>query len=196
MSTNQLGIGTPGSGRTLLIRWVVAIVGFPIGGFVGHLVAGPAATVPAAAASGLIAGAAVGLAQALALGLRRDALVLWAAATAVGLGVALAAVTLVIGQIDTMVDAAALGAVSGAAIGGAQGFLLVRERVVGMAWLWVPASAVAWAIGWTVTASIGVALEAGWPVFGLSGAVVSQVLTAVVLWRLASRGEVPAAAVA
>jgi hypothetical protein len=47
-----------------------------------------------------------------------------------------------------------------------------------------------------VTASIGVALEAGWPVFGLSGALVSQVLAGVVLWKVLARGEEPALAAA
>ena len=38
-----------GSGRSLLLRWIIAIVGFPIGGYIGHLVAGRAATVPLSA---------------------------------------------------------------------------------------------------------------------------------------------------
>lgn len=50
--------------RSMVLPWIIAVVGFPIGGFLGHLVAGPAATVPAAALSGLIAGAIIGLAQA------------------------------------------------------------------------------------------------------------------------------------
>ena len=58
-----------GSGRSLLLRWLIAIVGFPIGGYIGHLVGGPAATVPAALISGLIAGAIIGVGQGLALGI-------------------------------------------------------------------------------------------------------------------------------
>jgi len=48
---------------------------------------------------------------------------------------------------------------------------------------------IAWAIGWAVTASIGVALEAGWPVFGLSGALVSQAIVGIVLWKVLGREE-------
>jgi hypothetical protein len=48
---------------------------------------------------------------------------------------------------------------------------------------------IAWAIGWGVTASIGVALEAGWPVFGLSGALVSQAIAGIVLWKVLAREE-------
>jgi hypothetical protein len=185
-----------GSGRSLLLRWIVAIVGFPIGGFIGHMIGGPAATVPAALISGLIAGAIIGAGQGVALGiLRAQAMALWAGATAIGLGAALAAITAVIGQIDTQTEAIVLGGISGVALGTGQAALLMRERVAN-AWLWVLASAVAWAVGWAVTSGIGVALAAGWPVYGLSGALVSQLITGAVLWKVLSRGEAGAVAAA
>jgi hypothetical protein len=183
-----------GSGRSLFLRWIIAIVGFPIGGFIGHLIGGPAATVPAALISGLVAGAIIGAGQALALGLLRpQALAFWAGATGVGVGVALAGVTAVIGQIDTMTDAIILGAISGLALGVGQAALLAREHVAN-AWMWVVASSVAWAVGWAVTSGIGVALASGWPVYGLSGALASQVITGVVIWKLLSPGEAGALA--
>jgi hypothetical protein len=185
-----------GSGRSLLLRWIVAIIGFPIGGFIGHLIGGPAATVSAGLISGAIAGAIIGAGQAVALGLLRpQALALWAAVTAIGLGVALAAVTAVIGQIETQTEAIALGAISGLALGAGQAALLMRERIAN-AWIWVVASAIAWAIGWAVTSGVGVALDAGWPVYGLSGAIVSQVITGVVLWKFLGREEAGASAAA
>ena len=151
---------------------------------------------PAALISGLIAGAIIGAGQAVALGIvRPQPLALWAGATAIGLGVALAAVTAVIGQIDTQTEAIALGAISGLALGAGQAALLMRERVAN-AWIWVIASGVAWAVGWAVTSGIGVALAAGWPVYGLSGALVSQIITGVVLWKVLSRGEAGAFAAA
>jgi hypothetical protein len=191
------GVGAlSGSGRSLLLRWLIAIVAFPIGGFIGHLIGGPAATVPAALISGLIAGVIIGAGQGIALGiLRPQALALWVGATAIGLGVALAAVTAVIGQIDTMTDAILLGAISGLAIGAGQAAFLARERVAN-AWVWVPTLGVAWAIGWAVTAGVGVALEAGWPVFGLSGALVSQIIVGVVLWKVLAHEETVALATA
>jgi len=176
-----------GSGRSLVLRWIIATLGFPIGGFVGHLVGGPAATLVSALISGLIAGAIIGAGQGAALGiLGPGALTLWAGATAVGLGAALAAVTVVIGQIDTQADAIALGAISGLALGAGQAALLMRERVAN-SWTWIVASGIAWAVGWAVTSGIGVALAAGWPVYGLSGAIASQVITGVVLWRVLAR---------
>ena len=184
------------SGRSLLLRWIVAIIGFPIGGYMGHMIGGPAATVPAALISGLIAGAIIGAGQALALGLfRPQAWALWAGATAVGLGVALAAVTAVIGLIETQTEAIILGAISGLALGAGQAALLMRERVAN-AWMWFVASGVAWAVGWAVTSGVGVALAAGWPVYGISGALASQIITGVVLWKVLSRGEADAYATA
>jgi hypothetical protein len=185
-----------GSGRSLLLRWVAAIIGFPIGGYIGHMIGGPAATVPAALISGVIAGAIIGAGQAVALGiLRPQALALWVAATAFGLGIALAAVTAVIGQIETQTEAIVLGAISGLALGAGQAALLMRERVAS-AWMWIVASGVAWAVGWAVTSGIGVALASGWPVYGLSGALVSQLITGAVLWKVLSRGEAGAFAAA
>jgi hypothetical protein len=185
-----------GSGRSLLLRWIVAIIGFPIGGYIGHMIGGPAATVPAALISGLIAGAIIGAGQALALRLfSPQALALWAGATAVGLGVALAAVTAVIGLIETQTEAIILGTISGLALGAGQAALLMRERVAN-AWMWFVASGVAWAVGWAVTSGVGVALAAGWPVYGISGALASQIITGVVLWKVLSRGEADAYATA
>ena len=169
------------------LRWVVAVVAFPIGGYLGHLIASPAATAPAAFVSGLVAGAIIGLGQGLALKLPVQALVTWSAVTAVAL--ALDGLTAIIGQIETIPDAIFLGAASGLLIGAGQAALLVRQRVRS-AWTWVLASTAAWAIGWLVTASIGVDLEAGWPVYGLSGALASQLITALALWRLMPGDEV------
>ena len=133
--------------------------------------------------SGAIAGAIIGLGQGLALKLGSQAFVAWAPATAIGLGLSLAAVTAVIGQITTSPEAAMLGAVSGLVLGIGQAVVLQRHGVPN-SWIWVPASGIAWAAGWFVTASAGIALEAGWPVYGISGAIVSQVITGIVLWRL------------
>ena len=167
-----------------LLRWILATVAFPIGGFLGHAVGGPAATLAAALISGVIAGAAIGLGQGLALALRPQTIALWVAATAAGLGLALAVLTAINGQIDSTVDAVILGAASGLAIGAGQAALLTRERI-GNAWIWVVASSAAWAVGWLITSgAVGVGLAPGWPVYGLSGAVVSQVITGIVMWKL------------
>jgi hypothetical protein len=173
---------------SVALPWIIAVVGFPIGGYVAQTIAGPASTVSAAVISGLIAGVIIGLAQGLALWLRGQALVLWIVGTAVALAVGLAAVTAAIGQIETSTEAVALGAVSGVLIGAAQAALLMRAGIAN-AWVWVIVTGVAWAVGWLITASVGVALAPGWPVYGASGAIVSQIITAVALWRLVPTGD-------
>src|SRR5688500_11880505 len=183
-----------GSRRRLTLRWLAAIIGFPIGGSVGHLVAGPAATAPAALISGLVAGAVIGIGQAVALGLPSRPMAVWAGVTALGLGVGLALVTALIGQIDSMTDAVGLGALSGATLGAGQALALARLRVP-HAWTWVLATALAWSLGWLTTSAIGVALAAGWPVYGLSGALVSTLVSAAALWALRG-GEEPGATAA
>ena len=45
---------------SVALPWIIAVVGFPIGGLLAQTIAGPAATVPAALLSGLIAGAIIG----------------------------------------------------------------------------------------------------------------------------------------
>jgi hypothetical protein len=50
---------------------------------------------------------------------------------------------------------------------------------------------IAWAFGWIVTTSIGVQAEAGWPVVGVSGALVAQALTGVVIMTVARRQSQP-----
>src|SRR6266446_7856038 len=168
---------------SIVLPWILAVIGFPIGGVLAQQLAGPAATVPAAVVSGLVAGAAIGFAQASALRLHSLAVALRVGATAAALAVALGLVTGAAGQIETTTEAIVLGVVSGALIGVAQGALLMRAGVPN-AWAWIPVTAVAWAVGWLINASVGVALAPGWPVYGLSGAVVSQVITGVALWRL------------
>lgn len=168
---------------SLVLPWILAVIGFPIGGVLAQQLAGPAATIPAALLSGFVAGAAIGFAQASALRLRSLSVVLWVGGTAAALAVALGLVTGATGQIETATEAIVLGVVSGALIGVAQGAMLMRAGI-SSAWTWIPVTAVAWAVGWLITASVGVALAPGWPVYGLSGAVVSQIITGVALWRL------------
>jgi hypothetical protein len=168
---------------SVALPWILAVVGFPIGGLLAQTIAGPVSTVPAAVASGLIAGAVIGFCQALALSLRGRKLAAWTGGTAAAAAVALAIVTAAIGQIETAREAVWLGSTSGALIGFVQATLLIRAGVA-HGWVWTVATAIAWGVGWLITSSAGVALEPGWPVYGLSGAVVSQIITGVALWWL------------
>ncbi len=173
----------PKLAQSPLLRWLIAIVAYPLGGFLGHAVAGPASTILAALVSGVLAGAVIGLAQALALKLEWRSLLRWTVTTAVGLGLALGGVTGVLGQIADMSDAVVLGIISGLLLGAGQALVLHRMGIA-RSWAWVAASTIAWGSGWLITTGIGVDLAAGWPVYGLSGAIASQLITGLVVWRL------------
>ena len=150
-----------------------------------HVVAGPVDAQVAAVLAGAIAGAVIGAAQWFALR-RIGADVRWIAATTVGLALGLGVAFAVFGYGNSIADLAVLGAVSGLGIGLAQWWPM-RELLPGSP-LWVPATAAAWALGWTVTTAIGVDPDDRWAVPGLSGSTTLTVLLAAVLWLLGRSG--------
>ena len=72
-------------------RWMVTFVGFPLGGLIAELVAGPVDSIIAALVGGMITGVFIGAAQWWGLGssVRRPAPIPWIAATAIGFMVGL-----------------------------------------------------------------------------------------------------------
>jgi hypothetical protein len=171
-----------------LLVWVATLLAFPIAGLAARAVAGPVDTVWTAALAGAIAGAVIGAAQWLALR-RIGADLRWIAATAVGLAVGLALAFAIFGYGDTVGDLAVVGAVTGLGIGIAQWWLLRALVDGGLVWLWIPATAAFWALGWAVTTAIGVDPDDRWAVPGLSGAATVTVLLAGVLWILTRPGQ-------
>ena len=168
-----------------LFIWAATLLAFPVAGVAADAVVGPVDSVWTAVLAGAIAGGVIGTGQWLALR-RIGADVRWIAATAVGLGIGLGLAFAVFGYGTTTADLAVLGAVTGLGIGIAQWWLL-RDLVLGAS-MWVPTSAVAWALGWTVTMSIGIDPADRWAVPGLSGALTITLLMGGLLWFLARRG--------
>jgi hypothetical protein len=156
------------------LRWLPTILAFPVGGYLAHLLAGPADQLTATLLGGALLGVVLGAAQALALRSRVAALP-WIGATAVGLAVGVTLGTAAVDYGTGPADLALQGAISGAVLGAAQ-LLVLRGRLAG-AWRWVPLTAVAWTLGWTVTRAAGIDVEAHYYVFGLSGALVATILT-------------------
>jgi hypothetical protein len=172
--------------RRTVVRWMPTFLGFPAGGLAAKLIVGPIDSVGAALAGGAISGAALGIAQ--WLGVRRTGLAPepWVIATAAGLALGLAAGASAV-DFDTTTGAlAAQGAICGAIVGAAQATILFRR--LGRLAVALPAALSAlWALGWTITASAGVDVEAQYTVFGASGAVVVTAATSVLALALASR---------
>ena len=152
--------------------WLLATVSYPLAGIAGRLLAGPATTWTAA----LLAGVSPGSSSAAPRPWRcrlAARIIRWALAMAVGSGIGLAA------SVAIGLSPLATGLLTGALIGIAQAAVASRAaldpRRSVLAWPVVVA--LAWGLGWTVTTAIGVDPEAGWAVFGLSGALTSQVVT-------------------
>ena len=174
--------------------WCLSFIGFPIGGLVAEAIVGPIDEVWSAVVAGAIAGAAIGAAQWFSLrqigldasssGLfvRRNGALAWIGMTAAGLAVGLGVGVAIFDYGTSVRDLAVLGAVSGLGVGTAQ-WLVLREHI-GAGVLWIVGIAALWALGWTITTSIGVDVESKWAVFGASGAITVTVLSGLLLWVL------------
>jgi hypothetical protein len=169
--------------------WLAVFLAYPLAGGLGRLIANPADGLVFAFVTAAVAGAILGAAQWLALG-RQPSPMLWVGATALGLGVSFVIVQALGATSSTA--APIIGAITGLGVGTAQSF--VRSDRVPAAVIWIPTMGIAWAAAWVVTTSIGVQAEAGWPVVGVSGALVAQVLTGVVIMTLARRQAQPVVA--
>jgi hypothetical protein len=171
------------------LRWLVTFLGFPLGGLVAELVVGPVDGLIAAFIGGAITGLILGAVQAWALrplGIPTPA---WIGSTGAGLAVGLTVGAAAVDYGTSMGDLALQGAICGVAVGIAQAIVL-RARVGGVAFVWVPVLGACWVLGWVVTTAIGVDVESQYTVFGSSGALVVTIVTAVLpvlLTRRAAR---------
>lgn len=178
-------LAEPSTARTAG-RWLLTFAGFPLGGLAAKVIVGPIDGSSSALVGGLITGSILGAVQ--AWGLRRsgsDAL-RWAGATGIGFGVGLAAGSGAVGHATTVGALATQGAVTGLAVGLAQAVVL-RRSLGPLAAAWPIALAAVWALGWTITTSIGVQVDERFTVFGSSGAVVVAALTSVLPLVIARR---------
>jgi hypothetical protein len=138
-----------------------------VAGEIGHLVTGRVDSASAAVLGGVVTGAALGAAQ-WALLRRRGVGIGWIPATAAGLGVGLSAGAALVSYRTDISSLALMGAISGLAVGIAQGAMLGNvKRMLG----WSAATAALWALGWTVTTAGGIRVDEQFVVFGAYGAV-------------------------
>ena len=169
--------------RASALRWVPTFLGFPLGGVLAELVAGPVDGLGAALAGGAITGAVLGAVQAWGMGVSGPPARHWIAATAAGLTAGLAVGSAAVGYGTASGDLVVQGALCGLAVGAAQALVLRGRAAV----VWAPALSALWALGWAVTAAIGVDVERQYTVFGSSGALVVTAATVVLPLALAAR---------
>ncbi len=173
----------PATWQSGALRWLPTFFGFPLGGFVAELIAGPVDGVVAALLGGAITGTILGAVQSWGMGPKGPAAGGWIAASAAGLAIGLALGSAAVGYGSSLESLVVQGAICGLVIGGSQAFVL-RTRA---AYLWAPALSALWALGWAISTSIGIDVESRWTVFGASGALVVTAATALLPVLLATR---------
>jgi hypothetical protein len=174
---------------SVVLRWMVTFVGFPLGAVAARIVAGPTNDALAAALGGLVNGAVLGAVQSWGFGRTGPPALRWVAATAIGLMIGLG-----IGAtaVDFATDVGSLvvqGAVCGVAVGAAQS-LVLRRPLGALVFAWPAVLGVVWAAGWAITTAVGVQVDEQFTVFGSAGAVVVTAITVVL--PLALRREASA----
>jgi hypothetical protein len=164
----------------IVLSWIgVTLIAFPLAGYLGWGIGGHVDAVVPALVGGAITGAGIGFVQWFFL--RRDLRMglVWILATSVALAVGLSIGAAVVGYETTAGQLAIMGAISGAAVGIAQGVLL-RNRF--SLWhVWMVAMPALFALGWVVTESIGIDVANQFTVFGASGSVVFGLLSGLLL---------------
>lgn len=175
--------------RRFFLFWMLAFLGFPLGGLLAALTVGPIDGPLSAALAGAMAGLVIGTAQFLVLRRRPGIGPVWIFATALGLAAGDALGVAVTGAGTSLGALIVTGTAAGACVGAAQ-WTLLRRRGATASW-WLPVVALAWPIGWTVTWAIEVDVERGYAVFGASGALVFAAITGTAMMLLTRRWPSP-----
>jgi hypothetical protein len=175
------------AGWRFFLWWMLAFLGFPLGGLLALTVVGPVEGALSGALGGALAGAVIGAAQWLVL--RRYLRVgpEWILATALGVAIGDALGALLTGAGTGIAALLITGLATGVAVGLLQWGLFLRGGLL-LASLWAPVVAIAWPLGWTVTWAAGVDVERGYYVFGASGALDFAVVTGLAM-QLMLRGR-------
>jgi hypothetical protein len=164
-------------------RWVAVAVAFPIAGLIGWAVGGHVDAVDAALVGGALTGAGLGAVQWWAADGALGRAAGWIGTSAVAYAVGLAAGAALVGYDTDLGSLVVMGLVSGAALGGAQGFVLARQGRRELAVPWALAMPVLFALGWFVASVTGIGVDDQFTVFGAGGALVFMLLSGLLLAR-------------
>jgi len=163
-------------GWRFFLWWMLAFLGFPLGGILALVLVGSLEGVVSGALGGALAGAVIGAAQWLVLRRYMRVGPEWILATALGVAIGDAVGALLTGAGTGMGALLIIGLATGVAVGLLQWGLVLRGRLP-LASLWGPVVAIAWPVGWTVTWAFGIDVERSYYVFGALGALVFAAIT-------------------
>jgi len=163
-------------GWRFFLWWMLAFLGFPLGGLLALVVVGSVEGVVSGALGGALAGAVIGAAQWLVLRRYMRVGPEWILATALGVAIGDALGALLTGAGTGIVALLITGLATGVAVGVLQWGLALRGRLQ-RASRWPLVVAIAWPVGWTVTWAFGIDVERGYYAFGASGALVFAAIT-------------------
>jgi hypothetical protein len=158
--------------------WTAGFVSFPIAGVAAGLITGDVDDPVAALLAGLVTGAVIGVGQWLASRGRLRP-VRWILATVAGMGLGLLLGATAVGFGTSLPDLVVMGALTGLLLGVAQ--TLALPAVTRYRWVWAVVIPLLWALGWTVTTLVGVAVEEQFSIFGAAGAFTFSALSGVLL---------------
>ncbi len=177
----QLDTHLPSSTRlsTIALRWMPTFLGFPAGGLAAKTLVGPVDDLSAALLGGAVTGAILGLAQ--WLGMRRcgPSPEAWIVATAVGFAIGLGDGRVSRGLRDHDRRPRPPGRDLWCGHRSGAGHPACTADWDRVAWAWPAFLAGLWALGWTITATAGVDVEAQYTVFGSTGAIAVTAGTAI-----------------
>jgi hypothetical protein len=159
---------------------------FPIAGYIGWKVGGRVDAVDAALVGGALTAAGLAAVQWWAAKGALERPAPWIIASAVGYAVGLAAGAALVGYETDLGALALMGLVSGAALGAAQGFVLVRQGRRGLALPWALAMPVLFALGWSAASVTGIGVDDQFTVFGAGGALLFTLLSGLLIARFTS----------
>ena len=170
-------------GWRFFLWWMLAFLGFPLGGLLALVLVGSVDGAVSGALGGALAGAVIGAAQWSVLRRYLEVGPEWILATALGVALGDALGALLTGAGTQIGDLLIRGLTTGVVVGLLQWGLVLRGRLL-VASLWPLVVAIAWPIGWTVTWAAGIDVERGYYVFGSTGALVFAAITGATMWLM------------
>lgn len=141
-----------GTKQAWIIGWLVAFLGFPIGGYIAFILIGRMDTAVDAVFGGAVAGALIGAAQFVAL---RQPLPMswhWIAVMSVGLALGVGLSAALFGTAMTPEVILLRAPLTGLMVGSAQWFVL--RQCVQRAYLWIPALVLIYVAAWYQTSLV------------------------------------------